>query len=104
VSAGNDALACTREIDAGLETIEVRLPAVVTADLRLNEPRYVSLPGLMKARKKPIEVVTCAELGAAVQPRTQVVRTTVPPQRAAGARVKSVEELLQKLREEAKVI
>jgi electron transfer flavoprotein beta subunit len=95
---------CTRETDAGLEVIEVSLPAVVTADLRLNEPRYVSLPGLMKARKKPIEVQGCAELGASVQPLTTVISVTRPPKRPAGSRVESVEELLTKLKEEAKVL
>jgi electron transfer flavoprotein beta subunit len=95
---------CTRETDAGLEVIEVTLPAVITTDLRLNEPRYVSLPGLMKARKKPIEVQTCEQLGVAVQPMTRVISTARPPKRAAGSRVESVEELVTKLREEAKVL
>ena len=95
---------CTRETDAGLEVIEVSLPAVMTADLRLNEPRYVSLPGLMKARKKPIDVRTCEQLGVKVQPLTTVISTARPPMRCAGMRVESVEELVLKLKEEAKVL
>jgi len=95
---------CTRETDAGLEVIEVNLPAVMTADLRLNEPRYVSLPGLMKARKKPIDVRTCEQLGVKVQPLTTVISTARPPKRCAGMRVESVEELVLKLKEEAKVL
>ena len=95
---------CTRETDAGLEVIEVSLPAVMTADLRLNEPRYVSLPGLMKARKKPIDVRTCEQLGVKVQPLTTVISTARPPKRCAGMRVESVEQLVLKLKEEAKVL
>ncbi|MDQ3198811.1 MAG: electron transfer flavoprotein subunit beta/FixA family protein [Verrucomicrobiota bacterium] len=94
---------CTRETDGGLEVIEVNLPAIVTTDLRLNEPRYVSLPGLMKARKKPIETITCEALGVNVQPLTTVLSTSRPPRRAAGTRVESVEELVRKLKE-AKVL
>jgi electron transfer flavoprotein beta subunit len=95
---------CTRETDAGLEVIEVNLPAVITTDLRLNEPRYVSLPSLMKARKKPIDVQTCDQLGVKVEPMTILLRTERPPKRAAGVRVESVEELVTKLKEEAKVL
>jgi electron transfer flavoprotein beta subunit len=95
---------CTRETDAGLEVIEVNLPAVITTDLRLNEPRYVSLPGLMKARKKPIEILTSDELDVNLQPLTTVLSTARPSRRAAGARVGSVEELVTKLKEEAKVL
>lgn len=95
---------CTRETDSGLEVLEVKLPAVITTDLRLNEPRYVSLPGLMKARKKPIEVMTCEQLGVSVQPLTTVLSTMRPPKRAAGTRVASIEELVTKLKEEAKVL
>ena len=94
---------CTRETDGGLEVIEVDLPAIVTTDLRLNEPRYVSLPGLMKARKKPIEVLTCEQLGVQVEPLTTTFSIARPPKRAAGTRVESVEELVRKLKEEAKV-
>src|SRR5437764_2464358 len=95
---------CTRETDAGLEVIEVDLPAIITTDLRLNEPRYVSLPGLMRARRKPIEVLTCDPLGVTVMPLTKVVSTSRPPKRAAGTRVESIEELVTKLKQEAKVL
>jgi electron transfer flavoprotein beta subunit len=95
---------CTRETDAGLEVVDVTLPAVITTDLRLNEPRYVSLPGLMKARKKPIEVLTGAQLGVEVESLTITLSTSRPPKRSAGTRVESVEELLRKLKEEAKVL
>ena len=95
---------CTRETDAGLEVIEIKLPAIITTDLRLNEPRYVSLPGLMNARRKSIEVLTCDQLGVTVRPLTTVISTARPPKRAAGTRVESVEELVTKLRQEAKVL
>ncbi len=95
---------CTRETDGGLEVIEVTLPTVITADLRLNEPRYVSLPGLMKARKKPIEILSCEQLAVNVQPLTTTLSTARPPRRSAGTRVASVEELVSKLKEEAKVL
>ena len=95
---------CTRETDGGLEVVEVNLPAIITTDLRLNEPRYVSLPGLMKARKKPIEVLTCEQLGVQVEPLTTTVSSARPPKRTAGVRVESVEELVAKLKEEAKVL
>ena len=95
---------CTRETDAGLEVVEVDLPAIITTDLRLNEPRYVSLPGLMRARRKPIEVLTCDQLGVTVRPLTTVLSIARPPRRAAGTRVESVEELITKLRQEAKIL
>ncbi len=95
---------CTRETDAGLEVVEVNLPAIITTDLRLNEPRYVSLPGLMKARKKPIEILTCEQMGVIVRPLTTILSTSRPPRRSAGTRVESVEELVTKLKEEAKVL
>ena len=95
---------CTRETDAGLEVIEVDLPAIITTDLRLNEPRYVSLPGLMRARRKPIEVLTCDQVGVTVRPLTTVLSVARPPRRAAGTRVESVEELIMKLKQEAKVL
>jgi len=94
---------CTRETDAGLEVVRIKLPAIITTDLRLNEPRYVSLPGLMKARRKPIEVMTCNQLGVAIRPLTTVLSIVRPPKRAAGTRVESVAELVTKLRQEAKV-
>lgn len=92
---------CTRETDAGLEVIQVMLPAIITTDLRLNEPRYVSLPGLMKARRKPIEVLSCNQLGVTVRPLTTTLSTARPSRRAAGARVESVQELVTKLKEAA---
>jgi electron transfer flavoprotein beta subunit len=95
---------CTRETDAGLEVVEVDLPAIITTDLRLNEPRYVSLPGLMRARRKPIEVLNCDELGVTVRPLTTVLSIARPPRRAAGTRVESIEELITKLKQEAKVL
>ncbi|HEY4271539.1 MAG TPA: electron transfer flavoprotein subunit beta/FixA family protein [Candidatus Udaeobacter sp.] len=95
---------CTRETDAGLEVVEVNLPSIITTDLRLNEPRYVSLPGLIKARHKPIEVLTCDQLGVIVRPLTTVLSVERPPKRAVGTRVESVEELITKLKQEAKVL
>jgi electron transfer flavoprotein beta subunit len=95
---------CARETDAGLETVIVALPAVITADLRLNEPRYVSLPGIMKAKKKPIEELALADLGVTALSRTAVLKLESPPRRKAGVRVKSVDELVDRLRHEAKVI
>jgi electron transfer flavoprotein beta subunit len=95
---------CTRETDGGLEVILIDLPAVVTTDLRLNEPRYVSLPGLMKARRRPIETLTCDQLGLSVKPRTTLLTTAPPPRRAGGTRVDSVEDLIARLRERDKVL
>ena len=95
---------CTRETDSGLEVIEVNLPAIITTDLRLNEPRYVSLPGLIKARRKPIEAITCDQLGVTVRPLTTVLSVARPPKRAAGTRVESVEELITNLKQQAKVL
>jgi electron transfer flavoprotein beta subunit len=95
---------CVRETDRGLETIEVCLPAVFTADLRLNEPRYVSLPATMKARRLPIEVVTPEQLGVSVQPRTTVLATVAAPRRNGGARVASLEDLLSRLRQHDQVL
>jgi electron transfer flavoprotein beta subunit len=94
----------TREIDGGLQTIELKLPAVITADLRLNEPRYASLPNIMKAKKKPLDTLTPADLGVDVTPRVRVLKVTPPPERKAGIKVGSVAELVEKLRNEAKVI
>src|SRR6266581_4101685 len=95
---------CTRETDAGLEVVAIALPAIITTDLRLNEPRYVSLPGLMKARRKPIEILSCDQLRVTVRPLTTTLSTSRPPKRAAGTRVNSVEELMAKLKQEAKVL
>ena len=99
---GSSAL-CSRETDAGIERVRVKLPAVITVDLRLNEPRYVSLPGIMKAKKKPLEEVAVADLGVSVASRTTYLRYEAPPPRKAGIRVESVDELVEKLRE-AKVV
>jgi electron transfer flavoprotein beta subunit len=93
-----------REVDGGLQTIEVALPAVVTADLRLNEPRYASLPNIMKAKKKPLEEKTAADYGVDVTPRLKVVKTAEPSTRKAGVKVGSVDELIAKLKTEAGVI
>jgi electron transfer flavoprotein beta subunit len=104
VALAEGRISVTREVDGGLETVDLALPAVVTADLRLNEPRYASLPNIMKARKKPIETVTPAALGVDVTPRLSVLKVEEPGRRKAGAKVGSVVELVQKLRTEAKVI
>ncbi|MDA9167556.1 electron transfer flavoprotein subunit beta/FixA family protein [Pelagibacteraceae bacterium] len=97
-------LEVTREIDEGLETIEVNLPAIVTCDLRLNEPRYASLPNIMKSKKKPLEILTAADLGVDTTPRVQQIKVEEPPKRKAGIKVASVAELVSKLKNEAKVI
>ena len=104
VEIGDGSATVTREIDGGLETITVKLPAIVTTDLRLNEPRYASLPNIMKAKKKPIDVVTPADLGVDVAPRVKTLKVEPPAERAAGIKVESVEALVDKLRNEAKVI
>ena len=93
-----------REVDGGLETIMLSRPAVITVDLRLNEPRYASLPNIMKARKKPIEVLTPEDLGVDVTPRVNVLEVNEPPARQAGVRVESAAELIEKLKTEAKVL
>ena len=94
----------TREVDAGLETVALRLPAIVTVDLRLNEPRYASLPNIMKARKKPLETLTPADLGVDPSPRLTTLRVAEPPVRKGGVKVGSVADLVSRLRDEAKVI
>ena len=94
----------TREVDGGLETLRMPLPAVITADLRLNEPRYVTLPNIMKAKKKPLEKFSPADLGVDPAPRLKVLKVTEPPARQGGVKVSSVEELVEKLKNEAKVI
>jgi electron transfer flavoprotein beta subunit len=94
----------TREIDGGLETVSLRLPAVATTDLRLNEPRYVKLPSIMQARKKPLEVLKPAELGVDIAPRFKVLKVEEPAPRSGGKKVASVQELVDKLRNERKVI
>ena len=94
----------TREVDAGLEVIKLKAPALITTDLRLNEPRYASLPNIMKAKKKPIEALTSEALGVDVAPRVKTLKVVEPPKRKSGVKVKSVSELVDKLRNEAKVI
>ncbi|MCB1831494.1 MAG: electron transfer flavoprotein subunit beta/FixA family protein [Chromatiaceae bacterium] len=104
VVLGEGDASVTREIDGGLETIKIGLPAVITTDLRLNEPRYAKLPNIMKAKKKPLEVIPAAETGVDIASRLVTLKVTEPPQREAGIKVGSVTELLDKLRNEAKVI
>ncbi len=98
------AVKVTREIDGGLETVSLNLPAVISADLRLNEPRYVTLPNIMKAKKKPLDTVTPADLGVDVAPRLKTLKVSEPPKRGAGIKVPDVATLVDKLRNEAKVI
>jgi len=94
----------TREVDEGLETIEINLPAIVTCDLRLNEPRYASLPNIMKAKKKPIEQLIAKDLGVDISNRIQQLKVEEPPKRKGGIKVANVAELVSKLKNEAKVI
>ncbi|MBB3061357.1 electron transfer flavoprotein subunit beta/FixA family protein [Microbulbifer rhizosphaerae] len=94
----------TREVDGGLQTVSLKLPAIVTTDLRLNEPRYASLPNIMKAKKKPLDTTSPEELGVDVTPRTTTLKVEPPAERQAGVKVASVDELLEKLKNEAKVI
>ncbi len=104
VVVGDGGIMVTREIDGGLETVELTLPAVVTSDLRLNEPRYASLPNIMKAKKKPLETVKPEDLGVDLTPRLKTLKVAEPPRRQAGIKVGSVQELVEKLRNEARVI
>jgi len=104
VKVGTGEAEVTREIDGGLETLVVKLPAVVTTDLRLNEPRYVTLPNIMKAKKKTLDVVKPDALGVDLTPRLRTLKVEEPPKRKAGVQVKSVEELVAKLKNEARVI
>src|SRR3954451_23972036 len=104
VVMGDGTVLVTREIDGGLETVELKLPAVVTADLRLNEPRYASLPNIMKAKKKPLAETTPEALGVDVAPRLKVLKTVEPGGRKAGVKVASVADLVQKLKVEAGVL
>jgi electron transfer flavoprotein beta subunit len=103
VAEGGESATVSREVDSGIETIEISLPAVVTADLRLNEPRYATLPNIMKARKKKIEQLTPEELGVDTTPRLQVLNTKEPEARAAGVMVADVDELISKLKEDGKI-
>lgn len=104
VAVSGDAVTVTREIDGGLETLELDLPAVITTDLRLNEPRYASLPNIMKAKKKPIDPQTPESLGVAITPRLTVLKVTEPAKRQAGIKVADVATLVEKLKTEARVI
>ena len=97
-------VAVTREIDGGLQTVSLKLPAVVSTDLRLNEPRYASLPNIMKAKKKPLDVIAADSLGVALQSKVKTLKVTAPAQRQAGVMVDSVATLVEKLKQEAKVI
>jgi electron transfer flavoprotein beta subunit len=104
VVAGDGTVAVTREIDGGLETVDLNLPAVVTTDLRLNEPRYAKLPNIMKAKKKQLDVVTPGDLGVDVAPRLTTLKVSEPPVRQGGVKVADVDALIDKLKNEAKVI
>ncbi|EQD79202.1 electron transfer flavoprotein alpha/beta-subunit, partial [mine drainage metagenome] len=104
IQMGEGRVDVVRETDGGTETLRLLLPAVITTDLRLNEPRYATLPNIMKARKKPIETLTPEELGVTVEPRLKTLRVQEPPQRPAGIKVDSVATLLARLKNEAKVI
>jgi electron transfer flavoprotein beta subunit len=104
VEVADGAVMVTREVDGGLETVKLQLPAIVTTDLRLNEPRYVTLPNIMKAKKKPLDVLKPAELGVDVAPRLKTLKVAEPPKRGAGVKVPDVATLVNKLKTEAKVI
>ncbi len=101
IEPAGDTIAVTREVDGGLQTINLKMPAVITSDLRLNEPRYASLPNIMKAKKKPIDAKTPEDYGVDITPRLEVLETTEPPTRQAGVIVESVAELVDKLKNEA---
>ena len=104
VELGADAVDVTREVDGGLQTVSLRLPAIVTTDLRLNEPRYASLPNIMKAKKKQMDIVKPEDLGVDVSPRLKTLKVSEPPKRGAGIKVPDVATLVDKLKNEAKVI
>ena len=104
VNISEGSVEVTREIDGGLQTVNLNLPAIVTTDLRLNEPRYASLPNIMKAKKKPLETITTDDLGVDASPRLTTLKVANPPEREAGVKVDSVDELVDKLKNEAKVI
>jgi electron transfer flavoprotein beta subunit len=104
ITVNGDSAEVTREIDGGLEKLTIKLPAVATTDLRLNEPRYVTLPNIMKAKKKPLEVVKPDALGVDVTPRLKTLKVEEPPKRGSGVKVADVQELVAKLKNEAKVI
>ena len=104
VKVDGDKVQVTREIDGGLQTLELNMPAIITTDLRLNEPRYASLPNIMKAKRKPLEVKTPADLGVEVRNNITLDSVSAPAQRQAGIKVESVAELVEKLKNEAKVL
>ena len=104
IEVKDKSLEVVREVDEGLETIETNIPAIVTCDLRLNEPRYASLPNIMKAKKKPLEQINASDLGIDIKPRIEQIKVEEPPKRKSGIKVSSVAELVQKLKNEAKVI
>jgi electron transfer flavoprotein beta subunit len=104
VELSGDSANVTREVDGGLQTLALSLPAIVTTDLRLNEPRYASLPNIMKAKKKPIDAKTPGDYGVSTAPRLKVIKVTEPPKREAGIKVKTVQELVDKLKNEAGVL
>ncbi len=104
VAVDGGALSVTREVDGGLETVALKLPSIVTTDLRLNEPRYASLPNIMKAKKKPIDPTTPADLGVDVTPHLVTLKVEEPPKRQGGKKVGSIAELVDKLKNEARVI
>ena len=104
VELAGDSVTVSREIDGGIQTVKLAMPAVVTSDLRLNEPRYVKLPNIMKAKKKPMDILTPDDLGVDVAPRLTILKVSEPPAREAGVKVEDVTQLVDKLRNEAKVI
>ena len=104
IAIDDDKIHVTREIDGGLQTVALAMPAIVTTDLRLNEPRYASLPNIMKAKKKPLDVKDVADFGVDVSPRLETLKVSEPPKREAGVKVESVAELVDKLKNEAGVL
>ncbi|MEK7738927.1 MAG: electron transfer flavoprotein subunit beta/FixA family protein, partial [Pseudomonadota bacterium] len=103
-TVNGDKVQVTREVDGGLQTVELNTPAIITTDLRLNEPRYAALPNIMKARKKPLDTKTPADFGVTATSKLKTVKVEPPAERKAGVQVKSVDELVEKLKNEAKVI
>ena len=104
ITIEDSSIQVTREIDGGLQTLELTIPAIITTDLRLNEPRYASLPNIMKAKKKELNIIPVSDLGIDIQPRTELLSVELPPTREAGIIVENIDELVDKLKNEAKVI
>jgi len=104
ITIKDSSIQVTREIDGGLQTLELTIPAIITTDLRLNEPRYASLPNIMKAKKKELNIIPVSDLGIDIQPRTELLSVELPPTREAGIIVENIDELVDKLKNEAKVI